>query len=46
MTLRDYFAAKALRGFVRDEYNTPTYAAVATACYQMADAMLAAREQK
>ncbi len=54
MSLRDYFAAKAMQGFFAD----PTiFSAVsrgprgkdvelATAAYEMADAMLAAREAK
>ncbi len=46
MTLRDYFAAKALEqhGFLTKPYDTTDEAA--KDCYRMADAMLAAREQK
>lgn len=46
MTLRDYFAAKALEqhGFLTRPYDTTDEAA--KDCYRMADAMLAAREQK
>ena len=46
MTLRDYFAAKALeaQGFTTKPYDTTTE--VAKKCYAMADAMLKAREQK
>ena len=46
MTLRDYFAAKALeaQGFTTKPYDTTTE--VAKKCYAMADAMLRAREQK
>ena len=46
MTLRDYFAAKALEqhGFTTKPYDTTTE--VAKKCYAMADAMLKAREQK
>ena len=45
MTLRDYFAAKALEscGFTVKPYNTT--AETAEKCYAMADAMLKAREQ-
>ena len=45
MTLRDYFAAKALGscGFTIKPYNTTTE--TAEKCYAMADAMLKAREQ-
>ena len=48
MTLRDYFAAKAMLGILNDphrEINHP-YDAVASYAYSLADAMLAAREQK
>jgi len=45
MTLRDYFAAKAMQGFIADgaapEVSKTTIAAMA---YAMADAMLEARE--
>ena len=46
MTLRDYFAAKALEqhGFIVRPYDTTDEAA--KDCYRMADAMLKAREQK
>ena len=45
MTLRDYFAAKALeqRGFIVRPYDTTDE--TAKDCYRMADAMLKAREQ-
>ena len=42
MTLRDYFAAKAMQN-ICDDY-TPD--AIAKAAYEMADAMLKARETK
>jgi hypothetical protein len=50
MTLRDYFAAKAMQGFIASPRGTPNgkdatdtyYAKVA---YVMADAMLKAREE-
>lgn len=44
MTLRDYFAAKALEqhGFLIRPYDTTDEAA--KDCYRMADAMLKARE--
>ena len=48
MTLRDYFAAKAMLGILTDphrEINYP-YDAVASYAYSLADAMLAARGQK
>jgi hypothetical protein len=49
MTLRDYFAAKAMQGLIAasgDAEGTVDYkeAAVAKCAYMMADAMLKARE--
>ena len=43
MTLRDYFAAKAMQNYICDDY-TPD--AIAKTAYEMADAMLKARETK
>ena len=42
MTLRDYFAAKAMQGLITNPKNVGR--AGASLAYQMADAMLAARE--
>jgi hypothetical protein len=46
MTLRDYFAAKVLQGVLSNlgAYNVSTDRDVARKCYDMADAMLKARE--
>ena len=48
MTLRDYFAAKALQGFIAYASHkgiyTPPDDELANASYQLADAMLKARE--
>jgi hypothetical protein len=44
MTLRDYFAAKAMQVFLQNERSTQQQDA--EAAYQMADAMLKAREAK
>jgi len=51
MTLRDYFAAKAMQGiissggdFLNARYSSPE--TIANAAYHMADAMLKAREIK
>lgn len=46
MTLRDYFAAKAMTGICAhtDTWGFPTSEKIATASYQMADAMLIARK--
>ncbi len=47
MTLRDYFAAKAMQGMIESEYSMPKPADLsffAESAYQMADAMLMARE--
>jgi hypothetical protein len=55
MSLRDYFAAKALQGtvhilddltFLSDESEDRAIAHVAAGCYKVADAMLAARQPK
>lgn len=43
MTLRDYFAAKAMQGLLTDPSYIPPEQ-VAKASYLLADAMLAARE--
>ena len=47
MTLRDYFAAKAMQG-MQANYGANTWTATkfAQRAYEMADAMLAAREAK
>jgi hypothetical protein len=48
MTLRDYFAAKAIQGFLAYAAHKGIYAPpddeLASASYQLADAMLKARE--
>ncbi len=43
MTLRDYFAAKAMQGLLAGELTTTKMSVIASECYAMADAMLAAR---
>jgi hypothetical protein len=43
MTLRDYFAAKAMQGFLASGVNAPANVFAAKA-YEMADAMLKARQ--
>lgn len=43
MTLRDYFAAKAMAGFLASETDAPTFGQLAKFAYQCADAMLAER---
>ena len=48
MDLRDYFAAKAIDYFVRDvwlEKETDDFDDAAKKCYQLADAMMKAREE-
>lgn len=46
MTLRDYFAAKAMQGFLAKEYaNANSPIEIAEGAYEQADAMLKAREQ-
>lgn len=49
MTLRDYFAAKALAGYWAEsgpDISPDNADITARQCYQMADAMLKAREAK
>ena len=45
MTLRDYFAAKAMQGFAANIGPAATFETRASLAYQWADAMLKAREQ-
>ena len=45
MSLRDYFAAKAMQGLIVGVEN-PRTCYIAKAAYAMADAMLAARKEK
>jgi hypothetical protein len=44
MTLRDYFAARAMQGMLADP-STPEIMDIAGAAYEVADAMLKAREE-
>jgi hypothetical protein len=44
MTLRDYFAAKAMQGMMHD-VSQPVGEVIAGWAYEVADAMLKAREQ-
>ena len=44
MTLRDYFAAQAMQGMMVD-VDKPSCDYIAETAYEMADAMLKAREQ-
>ena len=44
MTLRDYFAAKALQGLVAGTLQTVDTSLIARDCYVLADAMLKARK--
>ena len=50
MTLRDYFAAKAMQGFLAYATHKGIYAPpdneLASAAFQLADAMMKARKQK
>ena len=43
MTLRDYFAAKAMQGMLSGKLINTKTAVIAQDCYAMADAMLKAR---
>ena len=44
MTLRDYFAAKAMLGIISDPDTQMSYEEIATRAYQYADAMMEVRE--
>ena len=44
MDLRDYFAAKAMQGFMGSSWNNKTFESIATKAYQLSDAMLKARD--
>ena len=46
MTLRDYFAAKAMQGYIHRAVTELDMEDVAIDAYEMADAMLHAREAK
>lgn len=45
MDLRDYFAAKALNGLINYSPEPEEHKLIAKLCYQLADAMLKAREE-
>ena len=45
MTLRDYFAAKALQGLLSDSYDFSDRNRIAVKAYDFADAMMKARGQ-
>lgn len=45
MTLRDYFAAKAMQGMLAEPNADYYHADLAKGAYEIADAMLKAREQ-
>lgn len=44
MTLRDYFAARAMQGIISSECNYGAFSDLASDAYSIADAMLLARE--
>lgn len=44
MTLRDYFAAKAMQGIISSDCNYGAFGDLASDAYCIADAMLEARE--
>ena len=44
MTMRDYFAAKAMQGFMGSSWNNKTFESISIKSYQLSDAMLKARE--
>lgn len=49
MTLRDYFAAKAMQAFIRNQVGTSEWVGdekIAEYAYELADAMLEARSKE
>ncbi|WP_196302165.1 hypothetical protein, partial [Streptococcus pneumoniae] len=44
MTMRDYFAAKAMQGFYSSSYYNESYDTLSEMAYKKADAMMKARE--
>jgi hypothetical protein len=44
MTLRDYFAAKAMNAYFNNTHGSVMYESIAKKAYQMADAMMEARK--
>ena len=46
MELRDYFAAKVLNGLINYSPEPEEHKLIAELCYQLADAMMKAREKK
>ena len=44
LTIRDYFAAKAMQGIISSECNYGAFSDLASDAYSIADAMLRARE--
>jgi len=44
MDLRDYFAAKAMQGFMGSSWNVKSFEEMASKAYQLSDAMLKARD--
>ncbi|MGE2011255.1 hypothetical protein GP938_23285 [Escherichia coli] len=45
LTIRDYFAAKAMQGIISSECNYGAFSDLASDAYSIADAMLRAREE-
>lgn len=45
MTLRDYFAAKAMQGMLAATEQSPSMSTLVNSAYAIADAMLEARKQ-
>jgi hypothetical protein len=45
MSLRDYFAAKAMQGLYASSFYNESYAVISEMAYKQADAMLKARQE-
>jgi hypothetical protein len=44
MDLRDYFAAKAMQGFMGSSWNNKTFESISIKAYQLSDEMMKARK--
>lgn len=45
MSLRDYFASKAMQGFMGSSWNNKTFESISIKAYQLSDAMMKARDK-
>ena len=45
MSLCDYFASKAMQGFMGSSWNNKTFESISIKAYQLSDAMMKARDK-